>query len=140
MSASVESFKARYPEFINVSDALIELLFEENASISCTFPEADRERVCRLLTAHSLAMEGEPARSNAIASGKQGTPAGTGAIVEMQDGDVRVEFSDAQANALSAASSRSGSLTKFYLQTPYGRDYLALQKRNVGTVRVVGCQ
>lgn len=127
---SVTTFKARFPEFFNVSNELIELVLSECvASVGSNFLERDRAAAQLYLAAHKLTMEGEPARSNSIANGSTAVSAAAGPIIEMRDRDVSVKFAE---NADTTGG--QGALTNAYNRTQYGREYLLLVSRNVASV------
>lgn len=127
MDVTPATFKARYPEFASVSDTLIQLMIDDAvAEVGDTWVEKDRARAQMLLVAHWLTMEGEPGRSET----GQGT-AGTGPIKRDKVGDVETEFATPSASASQSAGSGT------YMQTAYGREYLALMRRNFPAVAVV---
>jgi hypothetical protein len=113
------TFKARYPEFVPVADALVNLVLQEAFDqVGDTWLERDRARAQMLLAAHNLTMEGEPARTT---SG-QGS-AGTGTVKRRKVGDVEVEFA-------TPASSSDSSVGNGFASTTYGQQYLALMRLN----------
>lgn len=121
------SFKARYPEFAPVSDALIQLVLQEAFDeVGDTWLERDRARAQMLLTAHKLTMEGEPGRSET----GQGS-AGTGFIKRDKVGDVETEF------ATPASASGSSSSYGGYGGTIYGQEFWILLKKNFPSPLVV---
>jgi hypothetical protein len=120
-------FKARYPEFQPVSDALIQLVLNEAIDqVGDTWLERDRARAQMLLAAHNLTLEGEPGRSET----GQGA-AGTGFIKRDKVGDVETEF------ATPAAASGSGSSYGGFGGTIYGQQYWLLLKKNFPSPLVV---
>ena len=80
--------KARFPEFTDVSDTLVNLILAEaSAQVGETWIERDRKPATLYLAAHMLAMEGEPGRSAG------GTGGGTsGPVRRRKVGDVETEF------------------------------------------------
>lgn len=119
------TFKARYPEFTPVSDALVGLVLNEAiAQVGETWLERDRARAQMLLTAHNLTLEGEPART---VSGS--ASAGTGSVKRVRVGDVETEFASPGAS--------SGVSMGIYGSTTYGQQYLALLRMNFGGPVVV---
>lgn len=120
------TFKARYPEFAPVSDALIGLVLAETFDeVGDTWLERDRARAQMLLAAHKLTLEGEPKRSTA------GTGAAlNGAVKRHKVGDVEVEF--AGVDISDSDTSRLG-----YGLTVYGREFAALMRKNFPAVAVV---
>lgn len=132
---TVETFKARYPEFSAVPNTLVNLVLNEAfVTVGDGWHEDDRAKAQSLLVAHSLAMEGEPQRSNALNSGGSSNPINVGPVVEMQDRDVRVKF----ANTLETTgrNSKLGDISQGYMQSHYGKEYYLLMCRNVDAVAV----
>lgn len=120
------TFKARYPEFAPVSDALIQLMLNEAFDeVGDTWLERDRARAQMLLVAHRLTLEGEPDRTTS-GSGS----AGIGAIKRDKVGDSETEFFGV------SGSDGSGSAYGYSL-TAYGREFLALLRKNFPAVAVV---
>lgn len=123
---TVELFKIRYPEFAEVSDALVSMMLAEAADeVGYTWLARDIPRARMLLVAHKLTMEGEPDRTTT----GQGT-AGTGAIKRDKVGDVETEFAGVTTSA--GDSSALG-----YGMTTYGRDFAALMRKNFPAIAVV---
>lgn len=121
------TFKARFPEFVPVSDTLVNLvLAEATDAVGETWLERDRAKAQMYLAAHLLAMEGEPGRSTT----GQGTGS-AGPVKRFKVGDVETEFAGAGGSS-GASSGASG-----YLQTQYGRMYLELLRKNFPAVAVV---
>ncbi|MCZ7488182.1 DUF4054 domain-containing protein [Rhizobium rhizogenes] len=120
------TFKARYPEFTPVSDVLIQLMLDEAFDeVGDTWLERDRARAQMLLVAHRLTLEGEPDRTTS-GSGS----AGIGAIKRDKVGDSETEFFGVSGS--DGSSSASG-----YSLTAYGREFLALLRKNFPAVAVV---
>lgn len=119
------TFKARFPEFVPVSDSLVGLVLAEAiAQVGETWLERDRARAQMLLAAHTLTMEGEPGRST---SG-QGSAA-TGAVKRRKVGDVEVEFAG-------SGSGSGGSGATGFAASTYGQEYMSLMRRNFPAVAV----
>lgn len=113
------TFKARFPEFVSVSDALVQLVLTDAiAQVGDTWVERDRARAQMLLAAHILTMEGEPGRT---ASG-QGA-AGTGMVRRRKVGDVETEFAIPGATV-------GGFAATGYAATIYGQQFAALMRMN----------
>lgn len=129
------TFKARYPEFTPVDDALVSLVLGESISeVGETWYENDRARAQMLLTAHNLSMEGEPLRSQAAEDGAIYDPS-AGAMKRRKVGDVEVEFQNANEQfGSSAGQERSGV---GYENSHYGRQYKELLRKNFPAVLVV---
>ncbi|NTS31270.1 DUF4054 domain-containing protein [Phyllobacterium sp. BT25] len=123
---SAEMFKARYPEFAPVSDALISLVLGESSSvIGDGWLQRDRAQAQMLLAAHKLAMEGEPQRSK---GGGVGGGTISGAVKRMKVGDVEVEY---------AGVGGAAGITGGYASSVYGQRYLALMRLSFGGVVAV---
>lgn len=122
------TFKARYPEFASVSDALVQLVLNDAIDqVGDTWFERDRARGQMLLAAHMLSMEGEPGRS------RTGNGVGiTGPVKRRKVGDVETEF----AGAGSSAGGGSGS-TSWYAMSGYGQQYLLLLRQNFPPIAAV---
>lgn len=119
--------KARFPEFAAVSDTLINLILEEaSAQVGETWLERDRKPATLYLAAHLLTMEDEPGRS---ATGQSG--AATGPVRRRKVGDVEVEFAGA------ASVSATGENRNAYDLSAYGRQFMALLRKNFPAVAVV---
>lgn len=123
---TVEQFKARFPEFAPVSDALIGMVLTETvAQIGDTWIERDRPKAQMLLTAHTLTLEGEPGRTNT------GNGVGmSGPMKRRKVGDVEVEFAG-------FGSSAGGSAATGYAATAYGQEFAALMRKNFPTPMAV---
>lgn len=123
---TAETFKARFPEYAPVSDALVNLVLAEAIdAVGSTWLERDRAKGQMYLAAHLLAMEGEPSRTTT----GQGTGT-TGAVKRRKVGDVETEYAGAGGSS-GASSGASG-----FLQTQYGRMYLELRRKNFPAVAV----
>ena len=118
--------KARFPEFTDVSDTLVNLILAEaSAQVGETWLERDRKPATLYLAAHMLAMEGEPARSAG------GTGGGTsGPVRRRKVGDVETEFAGFGGGAV------DGSMSNYGL-TAYGLRFLDLLRKNFPAVAVV---
>lgn len=135
VSPTTTVFKARYPEFSVVSDELVTLVLNESIDVvGDTWLEKDRAKAQMLLTAHTLSMEGEPARSKAISNGSNVASVQSGEVTSMKVGDVSVTYS---GRSQSSSGNNLGEITKEYLKTPYGTRYLELMKRSFFPIMVV---
>lgn len=133
---TVKIFKLRFPEFAVVDNELVDLVLAESISaVGDGWLEKDRARAQMLLSAHTLAMEGEPARSQSLNDGGTVNSPVNGSIIEMKDRDVTVKLTD-KASQISE-NSKLGDISKTYMQTPYGVDYYLLLGRNCSSVAVV---
>lgn len=121
------TLKARYPEFKDVPEALIDLFLAEAVSdVGDTWLEKDRARAQLLLTAHKLTIEGEPERSlTGVGS------AGTGQIKRDKVGDAETEFSGSGAGVVASAQTLGLS------DTAYGMEFMRIQRKNFPAVGVV---
>lgn len=124
---TAQSVKARFPEFVSVADALINLLLAEAIpQVGETWVEKDRSVAILYLVGHMLAMEGEPSRSSGATGG-----AVTGPMKSRTVGDVRTEFAG-------FSSSTGGAVTDAgYEMTAYGRQFLRLLRLNFPPVAIV---
>lgn len=115
--------KARYPEFAPVGDALVSAVIGEAALfVDESWRESDRAPAILARAAHMLALEGEPARAQGSGSG-----VANGTVRRVKVGDVETEFAPRiQGAEASAMSSMSLGLT----DTPYGKRFLELRRRN----------
>jgi hypothetical protein len=133
---TVTTFKARYPEFGVVQNELVQLVLDEAiATVGDCWLEKDRAKAQMLLAAHTLVMEGEPQRSTQLANGGTVNSAAIGQILELQDRDVKVKFSDKSQDV--AQNSGLGDIARSYMLTPYGKEYYLILGRNVASVVVV---
>ena len=123
---TVEAFKVRYPEFAEVSDALISMMIAEAADeVGDTWLERDQVRGRMLLVAHKLVMEGEPERT------ATGVGIGSAGVVKRDKvGDVETEY--AGMGSVSGSGSSLG-----YDQSAYGREFAALMRKNFPAIAVV---
>lgn len=133
---TVSTFKIRYPEFEIVNNELVTLVLGEAISaVGDGWLEKDRAKAQMLLAAHTLAMEGEPQRSNSMTNGGVANSPAIGQVIEMQDRDVKVKVSDKQAQI--SENSGLGEIGKGLMQTPYGKEYYLLLRRNTPSMCVV---
>jgi len=130
---STSDFKARYPEFAQVSDELVNLVLTEAAGfVAETWREADRAPAIMALAAHMLAIEGEPQRST---GGSGGASTVSGPVQSAKVGDVSVTFKGWNVGAGGGGS--SGPISDSYVQTAYGQRFLTYLRRNFPAVVVV---
>lgn len=129
---AASDFKARYPAFAPVADALVDLVIAEAVAAVDTphWIETDVPRARLLLVAHRLTLEGEPLRSQ-NAAGQQLSPADAAAngVRKFQVGDVSMEFAG-------APQSPSGETGGEFGLTAYGRQYLELLRNNFRGARL----
>jgi len=124
-------FKARYPAFANVGDALVALVITEaTAFVHEGWIAAHQKPAIMCATAHLLAAEGYGGPAAATGS-SYGALAGP--IREVQVGDVKTSFSDRAAGQSSQASTDAGG----FAATQYGRQFLKYVRINAPGVMVV---
>ena len=113
------TFKARFSEFAPVSDDLIALVLDDAiGQVGDTWLERDRAKAQMLLAAHTLTLEGEPARTTTGVSS-----ASTGTVKRRKVGDVEVEFA-------TPGASTGGSGGNGFASTSYGAEYMRLMRLN----------
>ena len=101
---TLETFRARYPEFAGVDDALVTLILGEAAQdISDLWPDAHRATAIMLAAAHTIAAEGGAKRSGGAVAGP---------ITSRKVGDVQTSYGAVAGATGSAAEEGS---------TQYGR-------------------
>lgn len=112
-------FIARFPEFTDVPETKVsEVIAEAAFELSDEWDDDKRAVAHKLLTAHYLAMEGEPNRSKAIAAGR--SPAAfSQQVASRKVGDVSTTF---VTSGGSDRNSDGGS----YSSTLYGKRYWQL--------------
>ena len=132
VAPNVLTFKTRYPEFDSVDSGLVTLVLDEAISeVGENWLEKDRARAQMLLTAHILILEGEPERS---VTGKVG--AKDGDVIQRSVGPVYEMYSARSNGSNDTPTKFVGKLTKEFLRTSYGVDFLKLMRRNIGSVLV----
>lgn len=123
------TFKARFPQFIPVNDALVQLVLDEAiGKVGESWLERDRVPAQLYLTAHLLTLEGEPDR----AMGKAGNIALTGPMKSRKVGDVEVTYA-----GVSGSGSSATGVDAIYGGTTYGQQFLALMRMNFAGPMVV---
>lgn len=123
---TTEQFKTRFPEFGVVPDALVSLVLDETSSVVGENWPTDRvDLATSLLAAHTLAMEGEPQRSTAIAQGQTATNAQSGPVNSVKIGDVAVSH----AGRMTTGGGATASAANEYAKTSYGARYQELLRR-----------
>lgn len=126
VAPTATTFKARYPEFAPVSDALVGMILDEAiVQVGDTWLERDRARAQMLLAAHMLTVEGEPGRTTTGQSS-----AGTGIMTSRSVGDVSVSFA-------APGASLAGSLAGAYSGSSYGIQFATLMRQNFPAVAAV---
>ncbi len=116
MAVTPTSIKARYPEFISVSDERVQTFIDEaSLQVSPSFFNAAADLALTRLSAHIM--------SRAITSEEDGGVASLGNISEMRLGQSGITFESAKIES---------TADNEYLSTPYGTDYYALLRRFSG--------
>ena len=137
---SAATFKARYPVFTTVGDALVGLvLAEAQRDVSDAWITGDQQTALMLSAAHTLASEGYPVGSGATAPDGAGgdVPNPSGQIVSaVQVGDVRTSF--AKDGGLGGSVEGGVSASGYaWSSTIYGQRYMALLRRSFPAVMVI---
>ena len=109
---TLSEFRTRYPAFDAVADATVQAFLDEGDSETAAWPDADRPRGVMLYAAHQLTAQG---------LGTGAIPAG---VTSFRSGTFSATLSD-------SAASRTG-----FSATIYGREYLALARRNFAGPRL----
>jgi hypothetical protein len=126
VSPTATEFKARFPAFASVSDAVVNVVLAEAAlQVDETWVSVgDFTLGINLLTAHILTLDGHGTGAEAEAAA-----AGTLGFKTMKSGNLTLERFSA---------SESGSVSGDALsQTSYGKRFIDLRRRNVPAVMVV---
>lgn len=118
MAIDAATLKMRYPAFATVSDTTINYWLTDAARIVTNSWGDDQEPATLALAAHSMSST-PGVVSSAI-------PAG---VTRFRSGSTDIAFSDSAA----ARSAEGG-----YKSTPYGREFAAMLRRNVGGPMLVG--
>lgn len=108
---TLSDFRTRYPAFSESADATVQVWLDEGDAETSNFSDLTRPRAVMAYAAHRLAESG--------AGG--GTPQG---VTSFKSGTFSASVSDAQA-------SRTG-----FHATQYGREFLALARRNFAGPRL----
>lgn len=126
-------FKARFPEFTAVADALINLIIaEQEPQVGVTWIERDRVPALMFLVAHILTVQGEPQRT--IAGGATG--AVPGVVKRRKVGDVETEYQNANER-LGTGSGVNAVGAAGYELTNYGRMFKTYLRRNFVAIAAV---
>lgn len=132
-------FTGRYPEFSSVGAGLLNAVLAEAPSyVDESWLSGDQQQAMMLYAAHVLAVEGEPARSNAVANGTAAasqSPALTGGVDSVKVGDVAIKYGSNNGGASSGAAGFDGADDAF-ASTVYGQRFLMLRDRSFATVLV----
>jgi hypothetical protein len=103
---TLAEFRALYPAFDAVADATVEAWLAKGDTETAIWPDPDRPDAVMLFAAHKMASAG------------LGTGTVVAGVTSFKSGTFSATLSD-------TAASRTG-----YESTSYGRDYLALRRRN----------
>ncbi|QIG74961.1 DUF4054 domain-containing structural protein [Rhizobium phage RHph_I65] len=124
-------FKARYPEFEPVDDALVSLVTPEASRyVDDGWEQTDQKPAIMLMIAHLLSMDGYPARVT-NPGGWNGQTAGR-EMTSRRVGDVQTTYAQR-----STAGGNSSAFSSDLLSTLYGRRFLSLMRLNAPTIGVV---
>ena len=131
-----QAFKARFPEFSDVSDITVDLaLTEASIEVSENWMERDRQLGQNLLAAHRLTMENEPDRARALVNGGSPSNGQTGSVSSMKVGDVSLSYTGRVSTI--GTQTGLGALACEYQRTSYGQRYYELLCKNLPTLRAV---
>lgn len=123
-------FKARYPEFTGVTDALVSAIIAEvSPMVDDGWVAHDQKPAVMALAAHTLSREGYPDRLDPNGDGFDGS---MGPILSRKVGDVSVTWGRADGGAAASSGSRYN-----YQSTVYGQTFLRLMRLNVPAVALV---
>lgn len=103
---TLSEFRALYPAFDAVADITVQKWIDKGDTETIAWPDTDRADAVMLFAAHRMSSSG--LGRGAVAAG----------VTSFRSGAFSATVSD-------AAASRTG-----FASTSYGRDYLALQRRN----------
>ena len=118
-------FKARYPAFASVPDETIGIVLGEGAAaVSDQWMASDIQPAILAFAAHLLSLDGYGGVS--VTAGGENIDV-AGPISSIQVGDVKTSFSDQSRVQFSFKDGADGGLS----ETPYGRRFLELRRRNV---------
>lgn len=122
-----DAFKARYTEFAELDDTLIDVyLLEARLVVDENWPEAARPRAQGLATAHQLTLEG---KASAAGSGGSLSALEADNIAELDiEDDIRIKF-DRGGDEQGTASSDADAV---FAKTRYGQEFIALRARYFG--------
>lgn len=128
-------FKARFPEFAAVPDAVIGMILTDEAIplVDTTWLESDRRPAQLYYTAHQLALQGYP--GNLVGGVSVPTGGSAQAIKRRKVGDVEVEYQNEneRIGVGNTNLDRGG-----YGLTLYGQQFLRIMRRNFApTIAVV---
>lgn len=145
-----ELFHTRFPQFQSVPEQHITFLIDEMSDHvgGLEAPERWRDQdyqpAIMYLVAHVLTMEGEPARSDAIA-GASGSPVtggvsvASGPVQKVEVGDVKTWFDTSRSGTAGIDSNALAGMGEDRLNfslTHYGRMFMRLREKNFGGPRV----
>jgi len=124
-------FKARYPAFASAGDALINAVLEEAvAQVDENWLAQDIAPAIMAYAAHLMTVEGHGSN---ITMPNGLTVATSGPIDAIQIGDVRTTFASGIARAKVMMKADDTGLS----ETPFGRRFLELRRRNASPVMVI---
>lgn len=128
---TLSDFRTKFPTFAGVADATVnDAIQEASASVDQSWIEADYQPAILYLSAHILALNG--ALFDALRMGAIGGVIAAGQISEAKVGDAQVKLSSSGGASGIAIEARTG-----LSETPYGRRYRELLRRNQPAIALV---
>lgn len=126
---TLSQFRAKFPTFAGVGDATVNAAIQEaSASVDQSWIEADYQPAILYLAAHILVTDGALyAELGAIAG-----IIAAGLVSQAKVGDAQVSLAGAGGSSGIALEARTG-----LSETPFGRRYLELLRRNQAAVALV---
>lgn len=116
--------KARYPAFASVADNTITYwITDAQRIVTQSWAEGDYQPGILSLAAHNMALQKVPGLTTDAASN---LPAG---VTRFKSASVDIGISEAAANR---------TVSGGYAATPYGQEFAAMLRRNVGGAQLVG--
>ncbi|WP_066795074.1 DUF4054 domain-containing protein [Sphingomonas soli] len=122
-SPTLSEFRDRFPALAAVPDARVNYWLGKHAPVTTSWDEVDYADAILELTAHNIVVNGELPASG----GDAGDLAG---VTRFRSASMDIAFSERAANA---------GLDGGYAASKYGQRFKIYLRRNVGTVRLVGC-
>lgn len=126
-------FKARFPEFSVVTDALVNAaIAEAGEAVGDRWPDAGRLIGHRLYAAHILAVEGEPERSATIAAAAaagETASHSTRDVSSVRIGDTAWTYGNANASGGASGSGSGSASVENLAATRYGRQFQEVRAR-----------
>lgn len=143
------AFDIRFDEFAAVADAKVEAVIREamrsvlaqGTQATELWNEFDYQDAILYLTAHLLAVSGEPQRSQlagTVGGGTAGAAAGSGLIKSAKVDDVQITFQDQTSSSTTTGGSGTGGTDSGeYDTSSYGRRFKQLLARSIPPVCII---